>query len=184
MKYSQNDGAGETFPTNRKDFLSENETDEKSSESEENEGLFSENNESEVNEGESYGYVEEQNLEESFNEGQECDMPEEEGDVDGKNEREEGQEGSELNTENDTEEEGSEEEKDDDIGDIDDGSFLEDVIANSGEVLQPKLQACIYKQTNPNKMKILTLREKGYDILRYTTKGGKSLEYTITDDEE
>ena len=88
-----------------------------------------------------------------------------------------------LNRENDTEEE-SEEEKDDDNGDIDDASFFEDAIANSGEVLQPKPQAILSKQKNPNKMTMLTLRAKGYDIMRYTTKGGKSLEYTITDPEE
>ena len=33
-------------------------------------------------------------------------------------------------------------------------------------------------------MTMLTLRAKGYDIMRYMTKGGKSLEYTITDEEE
>ena len=78
-------------------------------------------------------------------------MPEEEGDVDGQNEKEEGQEGSELNTENDTEEEESEESKDDDNDDIDDASFFEDAIANSGEVLQPKPQACIFKQKKQTK---------------------------------
>ena len=45
------------------------------------------NNESAVNEGESYGSGEEEI---------ECDMPEEEGDIDGQNEKEEGQEGSSL----------------------------------------------------------------------------------------
>ena len=33
-------------------------------------------------------------------------------------------------------------------------------------------------------MTMLTLRAKGYDIMRYATKGGKSFEYTITDPEE
>ena len=115
VKYSQNDAAGETCPTNDEDCLLEHETDEKSFESEENEVPSSVNNESAVNEGESYGSGEEEI---------ECDIPEEEGDIDGQNEKEEGQEGSELNTENDTEEEGSEESKDDDNDDIDDASFL------------------------------------------------------------
>ena len=33
-------------------------------------------------------------------------------------------------------------------------------------------------------MTLLNLREKGYDVIRYTTKSGKSLEYSATDDEE
>ena len=33
-------------------------------------------------------------------------------------------------------------------------------------------------------MSLLNLREEGYDVIRYTTKSGKSLEYSATDKEE
>ena len=33
-------------------------------------------------------------------------------------------------------------------------------------------------------MTLLNLREKGYDVICYTTKSGKSLEYSATDDKE
>ena len=61
----------------------------------------------------------------------------------------------------------------------DDASFLNDVIASSGEVLQPEPRAVFSKIVNPNYMSMLHLRDNGYNFVRYTAKGGKPLEFDI-----
>ena len=63
----------------------------------------------------------------------------------------------------------------------DDSSFLNDVIASSGEVLQPEPKAVFSKILNPNYMSMLHLRDNGYNFVRYTAKGGKPLEFDIMD---
>ncbi len=68
--------------------------------------------------------------------------------------------------------------------DNDNLSLLEDIIANSGEVLHPKPKAVLSKSKNPNFMSILRLASKGYDTVHYTVKGGKPVEFDLSDQSE
>ena len=97
----------------------------------------------------------------------------------------------ELQNEEEEEEEEQESEEnmdDDDDNDndadspiADDSSFLNDVIASSGEVLQPEPKAVFSKIVNQNHMSMRHLRDNGYNFVRYTAKGGKPLEFDIMD---
>jgi len=89
------------------------------------------------------------------------------------------------------EEEEKEEEKVDDEqirGDSedaeDDASFLKDAVASNGEILQPKPRAILGKPKNPNLMSILKYRQRGFQTVRYTPKGGKSMEFDISQQKE
>ena len=87
------------------------------------------------------------------------------------------------------EEQESEENMDDDDDDdndtdsfiADDSSFSFDVIASSGEVLQPEPKAVFSNIVNPNYMSMLHLRDNCYNFVWYTAKGGKPLEFDIMD---
>ena len=72
----------------------------------------------------------------------------------------------------------NEKSKDDDV------SFLKDAIASSGEVLQPQPRAIFGKARNPNVMSILSYRGKGYGVVRYTSQGGKPMEFDVTDEKD
>ena len=81
------------------------------------------------------------------------------------------------------EEESNTEETEDKENEEDEDNHDNDT-TSSGELLQPKRREILIRQKNPNYMSLLNLREEGYDVIRYTTKSGKSLEYSATDKEE
>ena len=108
-----------------------------------------------------------------------------------------GEEGGEVEEEEEEdereveeEEEKEEEEVDDEQirGDSedaeDDASFLKDAVASNGEILQPKPRAILGKPKNPNLMSILKYRQRGFQTVRYTPKGGKSMEFDISQQKE
>ncbi len=66
----------------------------------------------------------------------------------------------------------------------DDASFVKDIVASSGEILQPKPRAILGKSRNPNVMSILRYRGKGFEVVLYTPKGGNPMEYNITQQKE
>ncbi len=61
---------------------------------------------------------------------------------------------------------------------------MEDVVASSGEIFQPKTRAILGKPKNPNVMSILSYRGKGFGVVHYTPKEGKPMEYNITQQNE
>ena len=81
------------------------------------------------------------------------------------------------------EEESNTEETEDKENEEDEDNHDNDT-TSSGKLLQPKRREILFRQKNPNYMSLLNLREEGYDVIRYTTKSGKSLEYSATDKEE
>lgn len=96
------------------------------------------------------------------------------------NEQEEEQENEEEEEDEETDEDTDDADDDDDAvdaADADDASFINDVIASSGEVLQLKPRAVLSKLTNLNYMSLLNLRDNGFGFVWYIAKGGKPLEY-------
>ena len=66
----------------------------------------------------------------------------------------------------------------------DDASFIDDVVASSGEVLQPKPRAVFSNIENPNYMSMLHLRDNGYSFLRYTADGRKPMDFDVRDESD
>ena len=124
-------------------------------------------------------------------EGEECvsleadEEPSEEPSDEESNEQEEEQDDEEEEEEQEPEETTDDVEDDDDIvnaASADDASFIDDVVASSGEVLKPKPRAMFSNIENPNYMSMLHLRDNGYSYLRYTADGGKPMDFNVKDD--
>ena len=126
-------------------------------------------------------------------EGEECvsleadEEPSEEPSDEESNEQEEEQDDEEEEEEQEPEETTDDVEDDDDIvnaASADDASFIDDVVASSGEVLQPKPRAVFSNIENPNYMSMQHLRDNGYSYLRYTADGGKPMDFNVKDDSD
>ncbi len=66
----------------------------------------------------------------------------------------------------------------------DNASFVKDVVASSGKILNPKPRAILGNPRNPNVMLILSYRGKGFEVVCYTPKGASPMEYNITQQKE
>ena len=149
--------------------------------------LKSESDEEMAVESKSNEEEEEDEEDEDQVEGEECvslEADEEPSDEES-NEQEEEQNDKEEEEEQEPKEKTDNVEDDDDIvnaASADDASFIDDVVASSGEVLQPKPRAVFSNIENPNYMSMLHLRDNGYSFLWYTADGGKPMDFNVKDD--
>ena len=151
--------------------------------------LKSESDEEMAVESESDEEEEDDEEDEDQEEGEECvslEADEEPSDEES-NEQEEERDNEEEEEEQEPEEKTDDAEDDDDIANAasaDDVSFIDDVIASSGEVLQPKPRAVFSKIMKPNYMSMLHLRDNGYSFVRYTAKGGQPKDFDVRDESD